>query len=133
MTGNVVLLADADGDFVEMARCQFEAHGYEVIVAADGLEALSGARLCRPDLMIVDGALPGFGGLDLCRMVQRQPGLQSIPIIIVTANERMEDRVLHLEAGADSCWAKSTDMRELLARAKALLRRSGTNASRRSS
>ena len=133
MTGNVVLLADADGDFIEMTRCHLEAHGYEVLVAADGLEVLSGARLCRPDLMIVDMALPGFGGLDLCRTVRRQPGLQSIPIIVVTPNERMEDRVLHLEAGADSCWARSADMRELLARAGALLRRSGTNASRRSS
>ncbi len=121
----VVLVAGADEDFIEMLRQETEVQGWEVVVAKDGLEALSGARLLRPTLMIVDVALPGSDGLSFCRTARRQRVLQSIPIIIVTETERMEDRVLCLEAGADSCWARSGDVRELLARAKSLLRRSG--------
>ncbi len=95
--------------------------GYDVIEAGDGSQGLSAVESSRPDGVVLDLGLPGLDGMEVCRRLRaRDDGL---PILMLTARDAIEDRVDGLEAGADDYLVKPYDVRELLARMKALMRR----------
>jgi two-component system response regulator MprA len=104
-----------------MLRRTLAAEGYEVETAADGGEALAAVERSVPDLLVLDVAMPGVDGLDVCRRVRRA-GL-GLPILLLTARDAVADRVVGLDAGADDYLVKPFAAEELLARARALLRR----------
>ncbi len=104
---------------------QFE--GYATVSTSNGLEGLRLARQDKFDLIILDLMLPGMDGLDLCRQLKREGS--STPIIMLTAKGSESDRVMGLEVGADDYITKPFSLRELLARVKAILRRSGALSS----
>lgn len=96
--------------------------GYQVLLAADGQEALDTLERQRPDLAVVDVAMPRLDGLSLCRLLRRRG--DRLPIMVLTARHLVGDRVAGLDAGADDYLSKPFDTEELLARLRALLRRS---------
>ncbi|MEU6126148.1 response regulator transcription factor [Streptomyces sp. NPDC047123] len=95
--------------------------GYRVLTAADGLQALPLLEQERPDLAVVDVVMPGLDGLGLCRMLRRRG--DRLPLLVLTARHEVGDRVAGLDAGADDYLAKPFATEELLARVRALLRR----------
>ncbi len=103
-------------------RTYFEQAGFRALVAADGQSGLHIARTERPDLIILDLMLPGMDGLEVCRALRRD---SDVPIIILTARGKESDRILGLELGADDYVVKPFSPGELVARARAVLRRSG--------
>jgi DNA-binding response OmpR family regulator len=97
--------------------------GYEVLAATNGEEGLEKVRVQRPDLVVLDIMLPGIDGLSLCRMIQRDPDLMHIPIIMLTARGMEVDKIVGLESGADDYIVKPVALGEFLARVRAVLRR----------
>src|SRR5436189_283089 len=95
--------------------------GYAAVAAYDGEEALQAARREKPDAIVLDVMLPKLDGFEVCRVLRRET---AVPILMLTAREDEIDKVLGLELGADDYLTKPFSMRELLARVKALLRRS---------
>jgi len=118
-----ILIVDDEKDLVWAMRYGLKDEGYEVIAAYDGLEAIAAARLCRPDLVILDIIMPRLDGLKVCRRLRRDPSLASVPILFLTLLGEIEDRVAGLNEGGDDYLVKPFDLRELKARVKALLRR----------
>jgi DNA-binding response OmpR family regulator len=115
-----ILLVDDEPTLIEALGYNLTKEGYRVITATDGVEALAQAQICEPDLIILDLMLPRMDGLEVCRIVRRE---STVPIIILTAKDSEVDTVLGLELGADDYMVKPFRLRELLARAKAHLRR----------
>jgi DNA-binding response OmpR family regulator len=119
-----ILVAEDDPDIAALlARCLNKA-GWEPHVAATGDAALSYARDQPIDLAILDVMLPGVSGLDICRALRSEKPTAHLPIIIVTARAEETDRILGLEIGADDYIAKPFSPNELVARVRALMRRS---------
>lgn len=118
-----ILVADDERDIVELIAFNLEKEGFSVAKVYDGEAALDAARSGKPDLLLLDLMLPGIQGLELCRMLRRDPRTASLPIIMVTARGDEMDRVLGLEMGADDYVTKPFSVRELLARVRAVLRR----------
>jgi len=116
-----VLVADDEESFVEALVLGLEREGFDTVVATDGVEALELARRRNPDLILLDVMLPRMSGLDVCRTLRQE---SSVPIIMVTARSGELDTVLGLELGADDYVAKPFRMSELVARIRALMRRS---------
>jgi DNA-binding response OmpR family regulator len=127
MRNRSILIIEDDRALVRGLKDNFEAQGWLLQVARDGREGLSAALANRPDLIVLDIMLPKLNGYELCRAVRAQ-GLE-MPIIMLTAKGQEEDIVRGLELGADDYVTKPFSIRELLARAKAFLRRHGTGAS----
>jgi two-component system response regulator MprA len=117
-----VLIADDDRAIRESLQRALELDGYAVVTAVDGVEALSALRGGGHDLAIVDVMMPGVDGLGVCRVL-RADGCR-IPVLMLTARVETADRVAGLDAGADDYLAKPFELDELLARLRALLRRS---------
>lgn len=120
-----ILVVDDEPDIVALVAYNLKKEGFSVSSAADGEEALRAARKGDIDLIILDLMLPGIHGLELCRMFRREFRTRSIPIIMLTARGEEHDRVRGLETGADDYMAKPFSPRELIARVKAVLRRTG--------
>jgi two-component system alkaline phosphatase synthesis response regulator PhoP len=120
-----ILVVDDERNIVELVKYNLEKEGYEVVCAYDGIEALNVARQERPDLIILDVMLPGTGGLDVCRTLRKET---KTPIIMATAKSEEIDKILGLELGADDYVTKPFSPRELVARVKAVLRRTSTKA-----
>jgi DNA-binding response OmpR family regulator len=120
-----VLLVDDEATLVATLRYNLEREGYRVVTAADGDKALTVARQERPDLVLLDLMLPVIDGLEVCRILRRET---SVPILMLTARAGEVDKVVGLELGADDYVTKPFSTRELLARVRALLRRT-TSAS----
>lgn len=116
-----VLVVDDDPPIRRMLERTFTADGYRVQAAADGGEALAAVERSVPDLLVLDVAMPGVDGLAVCRRL-RSRGL-AVPILLLTARDAVPDRVAGLDAGADDYLVKPFAAEELLARARALLRR----------
>ncbi len=116
-----VLVVDDDPPIRRMLERTFVAEGYAVDAAADGGEALAAVERSAPDLLVLDVAMPGLDGLSVCRRL-RGRGL-GLPILLLTARDAVSDRVDGLDAGADDYLVKPFAAEELLARARALLRR----------
>ena len=122
MTKSKILVVDDDQRIVKLVQLYLEKDGYRVLVAHDGLEALRLARQRRPDLVVLDLLLPDLDGLDVCRILRAE---SKVPIIMLTAKTTEEDRLTGLDVGADDYVTKPFSPRELMARVRAVLRRSG--------
>lgn len=118
-----ILIADDEKDIVELISFNLMKEGFVVSRAYDGATALEMARNGKPDLLLLDLMLPGIQGLELCRILRKDPRTASLPIIMVTAKVEEMDRVLGLEMGADDYVTKPFSVRELVARVRAVLRR----------
>lgn len=118
---NKILLVDDDKTLLDVLRYNLEKENYEVITAADGIQALEQARSEKPDLIILDIMLPGLSGLEVCRILRRDI---TVPILMLTAKTEEVDKVVGLELGADDYMTKPFSVRELMARVSAMLRRS---------
>ena len=117
-----VLVVDDEPDALELVAFNLKAAGMEVTTAADGNEALKKARASLPNLIILDIMLPEVDGIEICKILRRDPKTSSIPIIMLTAKAAEVDRVIGLELGADDYVTKPFSPRELLLRVKRLLR-----------
>jgi DNA-binding response OmpR family regulator len=117
-----ILIVEDEPDMVLGLKDNFEFEGYEVITAPDGAAGLERAREHKPDLMILDIMLPKLSGLEVCKTL-RGEGIQT-PIIMLTARGQEIDKVVGLELGADDYVTKPFSIREVLARVRAILRRS---------
>jgi len=118
-----VLVVDDEEILLNMLQRQLKSEGYDVLTALDGLSALSLARRHRPDLAILDIAMPGMDGLDLCRRLREDLMLEDLLILFLTHRDDIADRVEGLDVGGDDYLPKPFDTSELLARVRALLRR----------
>ena len=116
----LILVVDDEPRIVKQARDYLERSGLRVTDAADGKQALILARHERPDLVVLDLNLPGMDGLDVCRALRRE---SEVPIIMLTARAEETDRLIGLELGADDYISKPFSPRELVARVRAVLRR----------
>jgi two-component system response regulator MprA len=116
-----ILVVDDDRPVRESLRRSLSFNGYDVDLAADGLEALESVADQRPDAIVLDVMMPRLDGLETCRRL-RAAG-DDLPVLMLTAREMVSDRVAGLDAGADDYLAKPFALEELLARLRALLRR----------
>jgi DNA-binding response OmpR family regulator len=119
-----ILVVDDEAVLVETIAYNLEQAGYRVVTAADGISALEVARREHPDLIVLDIMLPGMDGLEVCRHLRRESETATIPIVMLTAKADEIDKVVGLEVGADDYVTKPFGRRELLARVRALIRRS---------
>jgi phosphate regulon transcriptional regulator PhoB len=118
-----ILVIDDEKDLTELVRYNLEKEGFTVRCSLDGESGLSLATKEPPDLVVVDLMLPGIDGLDVCRALRSEKRTTRIPIIMLTAKSGESDRILGLELGADDYMTKPFSPRELVARIKAVLRR----------
>jgi len=117
-----ILIVEDEPNMVAGLRDNFEYEGYDVIAARDGAEGLDRALNEAPDLVVLDVMMPKMSGLDVCKQLKaKRP---SLPVIMLTARGQEVDKVVGLELGADDYVTKPFSIRELLARIKAVLRRS---------
>jgi len=115
-----VLVVDDELKIVRLVRAYLERAGFTVVTAHEGQEALAVFRSQRPHLVILDLMLPGMDGLDVCRAIRRS---SDVPIIMLTARDEEVDRLIGLELGADDYIVKPFSPREVVARVRAVLRR----------
>jgi two-component system phosphate regulon response regulator PhoB len=118
-----ILIIDDEPDIVEFVDYNLRREQFETRSAADGMAALRCAREMQPDLILLDLMLPGVDGLEVCRQLKSSPETEHIPIIMLTAKGEEADIVTGLEIGADDYVPKPFSMRLLLARVRAVLRR----------
>jgi two-component system phosphate regulon response regulator PhoB len=119
-----ILVVDDEPEAVELVEFNLRQAGFEVVTAADGAEALKKARALLPNLIVLDLMLPEVDGLEVCKMVRRDPVTAALPIVMVTAKAAEIDRILGLELGADDYITKPFSPRELILRIKKILQRS---------
>jgi len=118
-----VLLVEDEPDIRDLIVLHLRHDGYEVGTAVSGEDALAQVRQAPPDLVILDLMLPGMGGLEVCRRLRQDRVTASLPIVMLTAKADEVDRVVGLELGADDYVVKPFSPKELLARVRAVLRR----------
>ncbi len=121
MDGPLILVVDDEPMVVEVVDRYLRREGYSVVTAADGAAALAAYREKRPHLVVLDLMLPGVDGIEVCRQIRES---SQTPVIMVTARGEETDRIAGLEIGADDYLAKPFSPRELVARVRAVLRRS---------
>ncbi len=119
--GSTIMVVDDEPKIVDIVRAYLEREGFRVLVAYDGQTALASVRRDRPDLLVLDLMLPEVSGWDVCRQLRAESG--SPPIIMLTARDDTTDKIVGLELGADDYVAKPFDPKELVARVRAVLRR----------
>ncbi len=117
-----VLIIEDDHNIADLLRLYLEKDGYEVRIAADGLKGMEAFHKEKPDLILLDVMLPGMDGWGVCRAIRAE---DKTPIIMLTAKSETEDKVFGLKQGADDYITKPFEMKEVLARIEAVLRRSG--------
>ena len=127
MSKPAVLVVDDEPQILRVMRASFPIRGYEVLTASSGKEALDQLSKQVPDLVILDLAMPEMSGLEVCRRVRE---FSTVPIIILSAKGSESDKVAALDLGADDYVTKPFGMDELLARARAVLRRLSTTNDR---
>ncbi len=121
--GKTVLIVDDEKSIVDIVEFNLKKAGYDTITAYDGADGLSMAQTLNPDLILLDVMLPKMNGFEVCKTI-RQTDIFT-PIILLTAREDETDKVLGLELGADDYMTKPFSIKELLARVKAIIRRTG--------
>ena len=119
-----VVVAEDERDVAELIRHTLTRERYEVVVAGTGTEALRQARELKPDLILLDLMIPQLNGWEVCRRLKQDPATRAIPVIMVTARAEEGDKVLGFELGADDYVTKPFSTRELVARIRAVVRRS---------
>ena len=125
-----VLIVEDEAPLLTLLRYNLEKQGFRVDEAADGQEALLRVAEARPDIMLLDWMLPSLSGIEVCRQLRRRTETRDLPIIMVTARTEDQDAVRALDIGADDYIAKPFAMEHVIARIRALLRRSGRVASK---
>lgn len=115
-----ILIVDDDLQLLQLVALNLELEGYAVLLASDGLQALNQIETHAPALVLLDVMMPRMSGFAVCHRVRE---FSTVPIIIITAQERSQDKVRGLDLGADDYLTKPLDMDELLARVRAVLRR----------
>jgi phosphate regulon transcriptional regulator PhoB len=118
-----VLVIDDEADIVELVAYNLKKEGFEVDTAHDGEEGLKKIGSKRYDLIFLDLMLPGIQGIELCKRIRSNSETSRIPVIMLTAKGEEVDKIIGLEVGADDYITKPFSLRELVARAKAILRR----------
>lgn len=118
--GASILVVDDEREILRALQRSLTAHGYQVLTATNGEEALAAIAQQNPDLMVLDLLLPGMSGLDVCRQVR---ATSSLPIIVLSVKDTEHDKVEALDLGADDYVAKPFHMSEVLARIRVALRR----------
>ena len=119
-----ILVVDDEENIRELVKYNLEKAGFQVVECGDGLTAVVLAKEDRPDLILLDLMLPGLDGLEVCRTLKQNQDTKAIPIIMLSAKDEEVDKILGLELGADDYLTKPFSARELVARIKAVLRRS---------
>jgi DNA-binding response OmpR family regulator len=115
-----ILIVDDEHDFIELLQYKLAGHGYELIVANDGVHALSQARTLKPNLILLDILLPDLDGLSVCEILRRQPGTKKIPIIFMSAlNSDVTKRTATMQA--EDFFTKPLDLNRLEKRIGELL------------
>lgn len=117
-----ILVVDDEALLVKGIRFNLQNEGYEVITGSDGLEAVQAVQAQHPDLVVLDVMMPNMDGLSACAKIRE---FSDVPIIMLTAKGETEDKVSGLEMGADDYIVKPFEVKELLARVHAVLRRTG--------
>lgn len=123
-----ILVVDDEKDIVELIAYNLEQEGFAVLRAYDGQAAWKAVRAARPDLVVLDLLLPGLSGLEVCKLIRRHEETERLPVIMLTAKSDQVDKILGLELGADDYMTKPFSVRELVARVRAVLRRSQTRS-----
>lgn len=121
--GQTILLVEDEPTLRDTLAYRMRTDGYQVVTAADGLQAVDAARKTRPSLIVLDLMLPGLDGLEVCKQVRAMPETQATPIIMLTARVEESDKILGLELGADDYVTKPFSWPELRARIRTQLRR----------
>jgi len=120
MSGQTVLIVDDDENIREIMGLYLRKEGFNAVEAADGVEAIRKTEQAKPDLILLDIMMPVLDGLEVCRQIRK---FSQVPVIMLTARSEDEDRIMGLELGADDYIAKPFNPREVVARVKAVLRR----------
>jgi two-component system phosphate regulon response regulator PhoB len=118
-----ILVIEDDPDILNLVSWHLESEGYRVIKSMDGKQGLEAAVNSPPELIVLDLMLPGMDGLSVCKTLKRNPEIQHIPIIMLTAKGEEIDRIVGFELGADDYMVKPFSTRELMLRIKAILKR----------
>ena len=126
MAKEKVLIVDDEEHIVELLKFNLLNAGYDVFTANDGINAVKIAKAEKPSLMLLDLMLPGIDGFDVCKEIKRNDEMKKTSIIMLTAKGEELDKILGLELGADDYITKPFSVRELLARVKAVLRRTNS-------
>ncbi len=128
MAGMKIMVVDDDSNICELLRLYLEKEGFETVIASDGAKAVAMFDTEKPDLMLLDVMMPRLDGWQVCREIRKK---SACPIIMITAKGEVFDRVLGLELGADDYVVKPFETKEVIARIKAVLRRSGAGEAKR--
>jgi len=118
-----ILVIEDEQDLAELIAFHLDREGYLPLIANDGTAGLKQAQTSVPDLLLLDLMLPGISGIDICKALKGNEKTEAIPIIMLTAKGDEIDRVVGFEVGADDYMSKPFNMRELILRVKAVLRR----------
>ncbi|MEC7518501.1 MAG: response regulator transcription factor [Myxococcota bacterium] len=118
-----ILIVDDEPDIVELIDYNLTSAGYSVTTARDGASAMAEVRRQRPDLILLDLMLPDVSGTEVCRRLRKDPSMEGVPIMMITARGDEIDRVVGFELGADDYVTKPFSPRELVLRVQAVLRR----------
>lgn len=116
-----ILVVDDDPNALRLIGYTLEQEGYQVVSAGDGLEGVNKAQDERPDLVVLDVMLPGLDGYEVCRQLRQQPETAALPILMLSAKARQDDKDVGLKMGADDYLAKPADPSAIVDRVKALL------------
>ena len=128
MTDVKIMVVDDDVNICELLRLYLEKEGCDTVVVSDGMAALEAFDTAKPDLILLDVMMPRLDGWQVCREIRKK---SQCPIIMLTAKGEVFDRVLGLELGADDYVVKPFEAKEVMARIKAVLRRSGISAEKK--
>ncbi len=118
-----VLVIDDEESIVDLIKLGLKYEGFQVEAAFDGPEGLAAAQRIDPDLIILDSILPGVDGLEVLRQLRLNPTTRDVPVLMLTAKGKVQDKVTGLETGADDYLAKPFSFEEFVARIRAILRR----------
>jgi two-component system, OmpR family, phosphate regulon response regulator PhoB len=122
----LVLIVEDEAALMTMLRYNLEKQGFRVEEAGDGEEALSRITELKPDMVLLDWMLPHLSGIEVCRQIRRRPATRELPVIMITARSEDQDAVRGLNTGADDYVTKPFSTEALVARMRALMRRSNT-------
>jgi two-component system phosphate regulon response regulator PhoB len=126
MSAKTILIIEDEKDLAELIAFNLKNEGYQPIIALDGISGLETTRKSSPDLVLLDLMLPGMLGLDVCKVLRKDPKTASIPIIMLTAKSEEIDQAVGFELGADDYISKPFSNRILLLRIKAVLQRTSS-------
>lgn len=128
MAQYTALIVDDDVKLIQLLKTYFNKEGFRTYTACDGLDALKEARERKPDIIVLDLMLPSIDGWEVCRKIRRE---SDVPIIMLTARDEESDRLVGLEIGADDYVTKPFSPKEVVARVKAILRRTNKDMIRK--